>query len=259
MSAPLAALVALERDVLHVLFLMVRPGAALMAAPVFGAMGVPVQVRLLFGAALAVYVAVWLPVAPLADPLSLAGAAAVAAEVALGLAIGFSLQLAFAAPALAAELVAGSMGMAMASAVDPATGGQAGALAQFHGLVLALVFLGLDAHLIWLRLLLESFAAVPPGSGLAPDRAYALARFATTLFAAGATLALPAALALLLVQVATGVISRAAPALNLFALGLPAGVLVGLVALIAGFSLFTEQLANLVGTALAQAQEAAAR
>lgn len=244
-------LVNFEAELFRLLFLMTRIGAALLAAPIFGAMSVPVQLRLVLTGAIAVFVALWVPVATPPALLSLAGLLALAGEALIGLAFGFVLQLSFAAPVIAAEIIAGGMGVAMATAVDPNTGGQSGALGQYFTLLLTLIFLGLGGHLLWLRLLIESYAAMPPGTAwLGAEQAAHIAGFAAEMFATAIAIALPVTLALLVVQILTGVLSRSAPALNLFSLGLPAGVLAGIAALIAAFPLFTEQLLALSATAI---------
>ena len=252
MNLPDFGLGALEADLWRLLFVMVRIGAAFMAAPIFGAGSVPVQVRIVLAGAIAVFVLAWTPVALPADLLSIAGLLALAGEVVIGLAFGFILTLSFAAAVMAAEQIGGAMGMAIATAVDPNTGGQSGALGQYFTLVLTLIFLGVGGHLIWLRLIVDSYIALPPGTWLGAERAAAIAGFASAMFVAAVAIALPVMLALLLVQFATGVLSRSAPSLNLFSLGLPAGVMAGIAALIAAMPLIGEQFVTLSGQALDQ-------
>lgn len=241
----------IESELWQLIFVMARVGAALMAAPIFGAMSVPVQLRIVIAGAIAVFVLAWTPVATPPALLSLAGLLALAGEIVIGLAFGFVLQLSFAVPVMAAEQIGGTMGFAIATAVDPNTGSQSGALGQYFTLVLTLIFLGLGGHLLWLRLIVESYTALPPGGEwFGAERAWQVAGFAGELFATAVAIALPVTLALLLVQLVTGVLSRSAPSLNLFSLGLPAGVLAGIVALIASAPLVTEQLVALSAAAI---------
>ena len=110
---------ALEQDMWRVVFLMTRLGAALLAAPFFGATSVPMAVRISITGALAIFVSIWMPA--IATPpalLSLDGVLTIAGEVIVGLALGFVLQLAFASPTVSAELIGGWMGTRMA--VSPA-------------------------------------------------------------------------------------------------------------------------------------------
>ncbi len=237
----------------RLLFVMTRIGAAMLAAPLFGASSVPPQLRVVLTGALAVFVCVWTKVAPPAALLSAAGLLAVGGEVLVGLALGFVLQIAFAAPLIAAETIGGSMGLGLAASIDPSSGAQSTALGQYFRVVLTLVFFGLGAHLRWLGLIVDSYRLLPPGHAwLAPGKLAAIAGLGGEMFATAVGIALPVVLVLLLVQVLTGVLSRSAPALNLFALGLPAGVLAGIAALIVAAPLLTDQCADLVGMALAE-------
>jgi flagellar biosynthetic protein FliR len=243
---------ALEAQLWQLLFVMTRVGAALLAAPFFGAAAVPAQVRVAVSAALAVLICVWVPVQTPPALFSLAGLLAVAGEVLIGLALGFVLQLSFAAPVIAAEQIGGAMGMSIAASADPMSGAHAPIIGQYFSVLLAVVFLGLGAHLSWFALVVESYSALPPGTWLGAERLATIAGFAAEMFGTAVAIALPVTLVLLLVQVLTGVLSRSAPALNLFALGLPAGVLAGLAALIAAAPVVAEQFADLSAQAISQ-------
>lgn len=251
---------AIEAELWKLVFLMTRIGAALLAAPFFSAAAIPVQLRVAITGAIAVLVSAWVPVAAPPALLSLAGLLAIAAEVLVGLSLGFVLQLSFAAPILAAEQIGGAMGMSIASSADPIHGNHAPILGQYFNVMLTLVFLGLGAHLIWLRLVVESFTVFPPGNAwLGPDQLERIVGFGSDMFVAAIAIALPVTLVLVLVQVASGVPSRSAPALNLFALGLPAGILAGLAALIAAAPLYADQFVTLSEDALQQVEAVLAR
>ncbi len=235
------------------LFAMVRVGAALIAAPLFGIRAVPAQVRTIFAAAMAIFVLNWIPITVPEDMLAIETFVALVGEAVIGFALGFVLQLAFAIPSIAGEQIAGGMGMAIATSVDPSSGSQSGAVGQMLGIMLTLIFLAIGGHLLWLRLVLESYVLFPPGGDWdAGAQGWLVASFAAQAFTTALAIALPVTLVLLLVQMVTGVISRSAPSLNLFALGLPAGVLAGLVALIASTPLLGEQFTTLAQTAIEQ-------
>lgn len=251
---------AVEAELWKLVFLMTRIGAALLAAPFFAAAAVPVQLRVAIAGALAVLVSAWVPVTVPPALLSLAGMLALLAEVLVGLSLGFVLQLSFAAPILAAEQIGGAMGMSIAAAADPFNGAHSPVLGQYFTVMLTVVFLGLGAHLTWLDLVIESYRAFPPGHAwLSPEQIVRVPGFATEMFVAAIAMALPVTLILLLVQVASGVLSRSAPSLNLFALGLPAGILAGLVALIVAAPLAADQVAQLSEEAVTNAAVVLAR
>jgi len=247
---------ALEAEFWRWLFIMTRIGAALFAAPFFGASGVPPQARVIVTGAIGVLVCNWTGVQAPPALFSLAGMLAVAGEVLVGLSLGFVLQLSFAAPTIAAELIGAGMGMSIASAADPQTGAHSPALGQYYGVVLTLVFLGLGGHLLFVDLLIKSYASFPPGhTWLGAERLGMIAGFATQMFATAIAIALPVTLILLLVQFAAGVVGRSAPSLNLFSLGLPAGVLAGLAALIVSAPLTGDLMADVTAQALRQTEQ----
>jgi flagellar biosynthetic protein FliR len=245
----------LEAQLWQILFLSIRCGAALLAAPMVGGMAVPAPLRILLSIVLGFFVASWVPLAPAPEMLSFAAILAVLQEVAVGLMLGFVLQLAFAIPLIAAEQISGTMGLAIATSIDPASGAQSGALGTFFGLVLSLLFYAIGAHLLWFELLVESYRLLPAGQfAFGAWRAESVAAFFGYGLATAAAIALPVVLVLLLVQVVTGLISRSAPSLNLFALGLPAGVAAGIAALIIAMPVMTEQLRGVLEEALEQSE-----
>jgi flagellar biosynthetic protein FliR len=145
------------------------------------------------------------------------------------------------------------MGLAIATSIDPSSGAQSGALGTYFGLILTLLFYAIGGHLLWFELLVESYRLLPAGSaGLNGIAARDAALFMGYAFAAAAAIALPVIFVLLLVQIVTGIISRSAPALNLFALGLPSGVLAGIAALIVVMPIVVEQFVALIDVALGQ-------
>jgi flagellar biosynthesis protein FliR len=250
----------LESELWRLLFAMTRIGAAMLAAPLFGSASVPVQLRVAISGAIAVLVCTWTNLAVPPAILSATGLVILLGEIAIGLSIGFVLQLSFAAPTLAAELIGGAMGMSIATTVDPNSGASSPALGQYFTVVLTLIFLGLGAHLQWIALIVRSYDSFPPGSPwFTTERMSEVAGFASAMFATGIAIALPVTLVLLLVQLLTGVLSRSAPSLNLFALGLPAGVLAGLAALIVAMPMTTDQLTMLSGSAIEQAAKVVAQ
>lgn len=243
----------LEAQLWQIVFLSIRCGAALMAAPMVGGMAVPAPVRILLSLVFGFFIATWVPLAPAPAMLSFAAVLAVLHEVLVGTALGFVLQLAFAIPLIAAEQVSGTMGLAIATSIDPSSGAQSGALGTFFGLVLSLLFYAIDAHLLWYELLIESYRLLPAGAfGFDAWQARNVVMFMGYGLATAAAIALPVVLVLLLVQVLTGILARSAPALNLFALGLPAGVLAGIATLIIAMPVMVQQFESVIAAALDQ-------
>jgi flagellar biosynthetic protein FliR len=207
----------------------VRIGACLMVAPVFGASYVPPRLRLILAGALTLAVAPLLPAITDVPLLSAAGALVTLQQLLIGAALGFALQMVFDALALGGQLLANGMGLGFAFNLDPLRGVTTPALGQLYVVLGTLTFLALDGHLALVSTLVDSFKGLPIGeSGLDPARLRGLADWGSMLFSGALRIALPGVTALLVINLAFGVMSRAAPALNLFAVGLPVTLIFGL-------------------------------
>jgi flagellar biosynthetic protein FliR len=226
---------------------MVRIGTAFVAAPVFGAVSVPLQIRIVLAAAIGILVVNNTTVATPQAVFSLETFLQVAQEALVGLALGFILQIAFAGPLVASEAIGNTMGLGFASTVDPQRGAPTPALGQFLSIVMTLLFLALDGHLILVDLLVKSYRVLPPGDAwLSPDKLKAIAMFGGYAFAAGLLLALPVGFVILCLNLIVGMLSRSAPSLNLFAVGLPASLATGLVALAIAFPAMGDAMAGII-------------
>lgn len=226
----------IEPQLWALIFVMVRVGAAFVAAPVFGNVSVPLQVRVVLTGAVGVLVLGMHEVTPPPQVFAVATFLAIAAEALVGLALGFILQIAFAAPLIAGEVIGGSMGIGFANMVDPNTGRSSPAIGQFLSILLTLLFLSIDGHLVLVDTVARSYTALPPGAAwLASGQLRDIALFGGYAFFAGLLLALPVGFLLLCLNLVVGMISRSAPALNLFSIGLPASLAVGVIAMAAAF------------------------
>jgi flagellar biosynthetic protein FliR len=216
------------------------------SSPVFGNGSFPARAKVLLGIMLALIVAPVIPAAPAADPMSLAGLLILLQEMLIGLAMGFSMRIVFAAVEMAGEVSSLTMGLGFASLFDPLTKGRSSAISQFLTLIATMTFLALNAHLVLLEALVESFSSLPisatPISGAAP---YQLVRWAGVIFSTGLQLALPIVAALLITSVALGILTRAAPQLNIFGIGFPVSLGVGLLLLSQTLPYLTMPLENL--------------
>ena len=209
---------------------MIRVSAFLLAAPFFSLRAVNVRVRILLAALLTlmVYPLVdW----PLVDPYSAAGLRELFNQVLIGTIMGMLLQIVSAALVVGGQAVSSSMGLGMANMVDPNMG-NVPVISQFFIVCSTLIFMGLGGHVIVITLILESFKALPIGQMLAPDMLMAvLLEWSSMMFLGAVLLALPIMICLLFVNIGIGVITRAAPALNIFAVGFPAMILAGMLLL----------------------------
>ena len=230
----------------------VRITGLCMVAPVIGGRLVPVRVRILFAAVLTLIV-VPLVDTPPSEMLGLDTIIVAVREIAVGLAMGFVIQMVFDAMVIGGQTIAMSMGLGFATMVDPQRGNMP-VLSHFFVLIGTLLFLALDAHLALLGILVESFRLLPPGAeGLTAQGAWDLVAFGSRMFAGAMQMALPAVASLLVVNLAFGVTSRAAPNLNLFAVGFPVTMLLGFVILALGVGNIAPVLESLLDDALSLA------
>ncbi|MBA3941099.1 MAG: flagellar biosynthetic protein FliR [Sphingopyxis sp.] len=231
---------------------MIRPGAAFLAAPVFGATGVPVQLRLVIALAVGVPAVASSGMTLPADGIvSWAGLLTILGEVVIGLGIGFVLQMGLAAALLAGETISNAMGLGFASMVDPLGGASSSAIGQFLSMLATAIFLAADGHLLLIGVIVDSYQALPPGNAFPSFGAIeGLLRFGSLMFVAGLSIALPVGFVLILVQIIMGVIGRSAPALNLFAVGIPATLLAGIILLGIATPVMAEAIARFLSDAL---------
>lgn len=225
-----------------------RIGAMLVAAPVFGARMVPVRVRLALALVLALMMAplVSQDVAAI-DPLGAQGLLIGAQQILIGLAMGFTLQLVFSAVVIGAQSIAMSMGLGFATAVDPQNGVQVPVIAQYYLTLATLIFLALNGHLLLVQLLVDSFQTLPVGTaGLTTAGLWELVNWGGRMFAGAVLIALTGIASLLLINLAFGVMSRAAPQLNIFGVGFPVMMGTGFIVIMVSLPGITPHLSNLM-------------
>ena len=208
----------------------VRISALFMSAPVFGAQMVPVRIRIMLAFTLSLLVAPMLPAAPGVDPVSLAGMAMIVQQVLIGVAMGFMVHMVFQTLVIAGEAMANGMGLGFARMVDPANGVQVPVISQFLIIMATMLFVTLNGHLMLIDLLVRSFEILPIGQGgLSPAGFRMVAAWGSQMFIGALLVALPAVTAMLVVNISMGVITRAAPQLNIFAVGFPLMILLGFI------------------------------
>jgi flagellar biosynthesis protein FliR len=156
-------------------------------------------------------------------------------QIVIGVAMGFALQLVFDALAMGGQLLSNSMGLGFAFNVDPLRGTGTPVLGQLYMLLVTLTFLAINGHLVLIEILADGLTTLPVGTtGFSNDMVWNIALWGTHLFLGSLMVALPGMTALLVVNLAFGVMSRAAPTLNLFAIGFPVTLIFGLVIVWAG-------------------------
>ncbi|KAF1032516.1 MAG: Surface presentation of antigens protein SpaR [Pseudomonas sp.] len=205
-----------------------RVTAVLMTMPVFGTTLVPRRIRLYFAVAITVVIAPALPPMPPVNALDLSALLLIAQEILIGALLGFSLTLFFQAFVVAGQIISIQMGMGFASMVDPTNGVSVAVIGQFLTMLVTLMFLAMNGHLVVFEVMTESFTTLPVGSGLVVNQFWELVGRLTWVLGAALLLVLPAITALLVVNIAFGVMTRAAPQLNIFSIGFPLTLVLGM-------------------------------
>ena len=227
-----------------------RIGACLMVAPMFGASYVPPRIRIVLAGAMTLVALPMIPHAEAMTVLSADGVITTVEQIVIGVALGFALQLMFDALTLGGQILANGMGLGFAFNIDPLRGVTTPALGQFYTLLGILVFLALDGHIALIETLISSFRGLPVGpSGLSAQALHSLADWGDEMFLGALRVALPGMTAMLVINLAFGVTSRAAPALNLFAVGFPVTLIFGFVIVLLGLPGIQSVLTDLLSAA----------
>ena len=223
----------------------------IMLAPVFAHTSVPRRVKIGLGVFIALIIAPTLPPMPDVGLGSWQGLLILVQQLLIGMAIGFIMRVVFAAVEAAGEIVGLQMGLGFASFFDPQSAGQTLVIAQFFNLLALLLFLAVNAHLLVIGILVDSFKSLPISiQPLSAAGFYNLAAFGSTVFAVGLQLALPLIAILLMTNLALGILTRSAPQLNIFAIGFPITLGVGLIALSITLPYFVPQLEHMIQNGL---------
>lgn len=199
-------------------------------APLFGNRTIPVRVKISLGILLSLIVAPIVPALPAVDPMSLTGLLILMQQMVIGLAMGLAMRIVFAAIEMAGEIVGMTMGLGFATFFDPQSKGHSSAISQFMSLLMLMLFLAANFHLVLLSTLVDSFITMPiAADSFGASSFQLLASWGGRIFSAGVQLSLPIVAALLINNIALGVLTRASPQLNLFGIGFPIAIGVGFI------------------------------
>lgn len=224
----------------------VRLLALFMSAPVLSNRAIPARVKIGLALAVAIVVA---PASssPVPGMFSAGAPLLLLQQMLVGMTMGFAVKVVFAAIDLAGNVIGLQMGLSFASFVDPVNANQTPLVGSFLNLLATLLFLALDGHLILISAVARSFELAPVSAqffaGINWERLIALG---SGLFQFGLQLALPVMATMLVINLTMGVMSRAAPQLNLFSVGFPLTALTGIVL----FAVFLPNMMSAISAAL---------
>lgn len=199
-------------------------------APLFGNVSVPARVKIGLAILIGMMIAPALPAGPALDPFSLSGLMILMQQMVIGLSMGFAMRIVFAAIEMAGEITGLTMGLGFATFFDPQSQGRSSAIAQFLSLLMLMLYLAANFHLILISTLVDSFSTMPiSAGGLGSAGFQHMASWGGRIFSAGVQLSLPIVAALLINNIALGILTRAAPQLNIFGIGFPIALGVGFI------------------------------
>lgn len=239
---------------------MARVSGLILTAPILGASSLPPRVRIGLVLVLTAVLAPLTQAPAHVDPLSLSSMLVVTQQFLTGMAIGFVLRLAFEAVSLGGALIASAMGLGYAMVIDPQQGGQSSTLSQLYMALATLLFLAMNGHLALIELLAQGLHGHALRSAHIRDEdLWHVLVWTAHLFNGAVQVALPALIALLVVNLGFGAISRAAPSMNLFAVGFPITLSLGLIVIWLALRVLPDAFGTLLDSAVALMRQLATR
>jgi flagellar biosynthetic protein FliR len=235
---------------------VLRIGGFALSAPAFSEATIPSLVKIFLSVTLAFLMAPLVHVPAALSIFSAAGMLAAVQEVLIGVAIGMVVQLAFEALNFAGQSISLTMGLGFATLVDPQRGANTTALGQLFMIFGTLLYLAINGHLVLIGALAQSFGSLPVGGGsVGGNFLLSVVMWGGRVFQSGLLIALPAVIALVIVNLALGVVTRAAPQLNLFGIGFTITLMCGFFVLTVGLDGLMSGIRSLIDSSLAAATE----
>jgi flagellar biosynthesis protein FliR len=233
-----------------------RVGGFVLAAPTLSEAVIPPRVKIVMSLALTLLMAPLVRAPAALSIFSAAGLLAALQELLIGIAIGMVVQLAFEALIFAGQTISMTMGLGFATLVDSQHGANTTVLGQMFLIFGTLTYLAINGHLVLLGALSESFLILPIGAGhIDGNFLLSVAVWGARVFESGLLIALPAMIALVIVNLALGVVTRTAPQLNLFGIGFTITLLCGFFVLIVGLDGTMASIHRLIDSALTAVSE----
>ncbi len=224
------------------LFVLVRAGGILFAAPIFGAFNVPMRIKFGLTFLIALILTPLTPFVPMPENL-ISLVLSVGGEVLIGVSIGLVIRFIFVGVEFAGQLASFQMGIGMATAYDPLNAAQVTVLGRLMSIITLLIFLSVNGHLMVIMALKKSFDVIPPyGFTFTPGLMESIIVFSKEIFILAVKVAAPVIAILLFVNLSMGVMARSVPQLNMFVIGFAVTILAGFVVLALSLSVLETSL-----------------
>jgi flagellar biosynthetic protein FliR len=233
----------LVKELVWYLLPIFRVAAFVTAAPIFSTGMIPVRIRLIIAVTISIAIFPGLTPSTNIDPVSLSMVLMILQQVLIGLSLGFVMQFIFAAVVNGGQLIGMQMGLGFAQMMDPQTGVNVPVVSQFYNIIAVLLFLSINGHLVLVQILGESFNLIPvTGEGMSMSAIESLVFFSTWMFSGALIMVLPAVVALLMINMVMGVITRATPQMNIFSVGFSITITAGFIVIMVTLSTALPQL-----------------
>ncbi len=233
-----------ETDLLSMIAVILLPifriTGFILAMPLFGNRLIPTRIKVILLSVLSISVYNASPPMAAFDPLSVLTWVTAVQQLVIGLGMGIIMRVVFQAFVFGGQIIAMQAGLGFSTLVDPQNGNQVPVFSQLYLMIITLLLLATNGHLVLIEILLRSFVWLPIGEPIIQiNWVESVVLFGSVLFSGGVSLALPAIVSLLIVNLTFGVMTRAAPQFNIFSIGFPFTMVIGLVVV-----LFTIGLLN---------------
>jgi len=220
-----------------------RVAAFVMAAPILSTAMIPMNVRVIISVAISIAIFPSLTPDNSIDPVSLEMILLIFQQFLIGVSLGFVMQFMFAAVVMGGQVIGMQMGLGFAQMMDPQTGVSVPVVSQFYNIIAVLLFLSINGHLVLIQILAESFNAIPIGDiGMPLSALESLVYFSAWIFSGALIMVLPAVVALLMINMVMGVMTRATPQMNIFAVGFSITITAGFIIIMVTLSTALPQL-----------------
>ena len=207
-----------------------RISAMMMVMVGIGVKTIPGPVKTAYAVAITIMVMPMLPPSPFTNLFSFEMVIRVTQQIIIGAAVGFVSVMFLQIFVIAGQAIAMQSGLGFASMVDPANGMSVPAVGQFFLILSTLLFWTIDGHITMMQLIIKSFVLLPiTDEWIATGSFYDLAEFGGWMFAAALILSIAPLVAMLVINLSFGIMTRAAPQLNIFSIGFPFTMMSGLI------------------------------
>ncbi len=247
-------------DLIHTISIYIWPTVRLsgfvISLPIISSAVTPKKVRLIFMLYLALIVAPSHPEWPSLLSFSAISVVGLAQEFFIGVLMGFIIQFVFQAFILGGQVIAMQAGLGFATLVDPASKASVPLVSQFYLMLVTLIFLTLDGHLLMIEMVVKSFDIQPLGTTTVGVKTlWTFIMFSGWIFKAAIFLALPAIVSLLVVSLSFGIMMKAAPQINIFSVGFPITLILGIVIVYISSQNILPHIQNILNEAFTTVQE----